>query len=153
MNTAEAISQAEQLILEFCQELPEEEIIEIEKVNFQKIKDIMNEVGHKEFAQALSDDIEPPSLFDVQFYARFGNQAVLPLLQAGLKSTDADDVEDAVIGLCYLGLEEGLEELKKAIKGNKFQESDPEYLESLFEEVLEEVPEDYKDKMLDIIDS
>lgn len=152
LTAAQAIAQSEQLILEFCQELPDEELFEIEKTNFVKIKALMEDVGHSAFADALANDIEPPSIYDLHFYARFGNRAVEPLLQAGLKSADADDVEDAIIGLCFLELEEGLSELRSAIEKKKFQEANADYLEMLFEEVLDEVGEAYKDKLIEILD-
>lgn len=152
LSPQEAISQAEELILEFCAELPDEELMKIEEVNFEKIKSLMNEVGHAAFADALANDIEPPSLFDLQFYARFGNHEVAPLLRQGLKSEDKDDVEDAVVGLCYLESEEGLKELKLAIQEKKFKETNEEYFDMLFEEVLDEVSEEYKDKIFDIMD-
>lgn len=153
ITPAQAIAQSEQLILEFCQELPDEELVEIEKVNFEKIKALMSEVGHASFADAIAQDIEPPSMYDLHFYARFGNKEVEPLLLAGLESDDADDVEDAIIGLCFLELEEGLVQLRLAIEENKLLENNADYLEMLFEEVLDEVSEAYKDKLIKVLDT
>lgn len=151
LTAQDAINQAEELILDFCQELPEEEQFEREEKNLDLILEIMNQVGHAEFVTALKNDVEPPAMFDCQFYAQLGNKEVAPLLIEGLKSSDHDDVEDAVVGLCYLETEEGLVECKRALKEKRFYSNDKEEIEELFEDVLEHVSEEYKDKLLGIL--
>jgi len=152
LTPREAVDQSEKLILDFCQEMPAEEQFDLEEKNLGLIKEMMDQVGHEEFTQALIDDVEPPTMFDVQFYARLGNKEVVGLLNEGLESDEFDDIEDSVVGLCALETDDGLNALRDCLKNKKFYSVEEVDVFELLDEILEEVSEEYKDKMIEVIE-